>query len=91
MRHILIFFISILSINAQEKDANTIRTIYDLALTQSEAYENLRVLCKDIGHRLSGSEGADSAVVWGQRVLGKLELDTIYLQEITEPQGQRAA
>ena len=24
--------------------------------------------------------GADSAVVWGQRVLGKLELDTIYLQ-----------
>ena len=89
MRHILIFFISILSINAQEKDANTIRTIYDLALTESEAYENLRVLCKDIGHRLSGSEGADSAVVWGQRVLKKLELDTIYLQEITVPHWER--
>ena len=39
----------------------------------------------DIKYRLSGSEGADSAVVWGQRVLGKLELDTIYLQEITVP------
>ena len=81
--------ISFLSINAQAQDAKTIRTIYDLALTQSEAHENLRVLCKDIGHRLSGSEGADSAVVWGQRVLGKLELDTIYLQEITVPHWER--
>ena len=81
--------ISFLSINAQAQDAKTIRTIYDLALTQSEAYENLRVLCKDIGHRLSGSEGADSAVVWGQRILGKLELDTIYLQEITVPHWER--
>lgn len=89
MRHLIFFLISFLSINAQAQDAKTIRTIYDLALTQSEAYENLRVLCKDIGHRLSGSEGADSAVVWGQRILGKLELDTIYLQEITVPHWER--
>ena len=89
MRHLIFFLISFLSINAQAQDAKTIRTIYDLALTQSEAYENLRVLCKDIGHRLSGSEGADSAVVWGQRVLEKLELDTIYLQEITVPHWER--
>ena len=89
MRHLIFFLISFLSINAQAQDAKTIRTIYHLALTQSEAYENLRVLCKDIGHRLSGSEGADSAVVWGQRVLGKLELDTIYLQEITVPHWER--
>ena len=89
MRHLIFFLISFLSINAQAQDGKTIRTIYDLALTQSEAYENLRVLCKDIGHRLSGSKGADSAVVWGQRVLGKLELDTIYLQEITVPHWER--
>ena len=81
--------ISFLTINAQAQDAKTIRTIYDLALTESEAYENLRVLCKDVGHRLSGSEGADSAVAWGQRVLEKLELDTIYLQEITVPHWER--
>ena len=89
MRHLIFFLISFLSIYAQAQDAKTIRTIYDLALTQSEAYENLRVLCKEIGHRLSGSEGADSAVVWGQRILGKLELDTIYLQEITVPHWER--
>ena len=89
MRHLIFFLISFLSIYAQAQDAKTIRTIYDLALTQSEAYENLRVLCKDIGHRLSGSESADSAVVWGQRVLEKLELDTIYLQEITVPHWER--
>mgnify|MGYP001451037000 FL=1 len=89
MRHIIFFLISFSTINAQAQDAKTIRTIYDLALTKSEAYENLRVLCKDVGHRLSGSEGADSAVAWGQRVLEKLELDTIYLQEITVPHWER--
>ena len=89
MRHIIFFLISFLTFYAQAQDSKTIRTIYDLALTESEAYENLRVLCKDIGHRLSGSEGADSAVVWGQRVLEKLELDTIYLQEITVPHWER--
>jgi len=89
MRHLIFFLISFFTINAQAQDSKTIRTIYDLALTQSEAYENLRVLCKDIGHRLSGSEEADSAVAWGQRVLEKLELDTIYLQEITVPHWER--
>lgn len=89
MRHILPFIICFLSIHVQAQDEKIIRSIYDLALTKSEAYENLRVLCKDIGHRLSGSEGTDSAVVWGQRVLKKLKLDTIYLQEISVPHWER--
>ena len=42
MHEIPNIFDKLLSINAQAQDAKTIRTIYDLALTQSEAYENLR-------------------------------------------------
>jgi len=72
-----------------QDDQKQIRSIYDAALTESEAYENLRVLCKDIGARLSGSEQADKAVVWGEEVLNKLGLDSVYLQEITVPHWYR--
>ena len=39
-------------------DSAQVRAIHDEILDHSECYENMRVLCKDIGHRLSGSEGA---------------------------------
>lgn len=89
MKRLSLLLLSILPLYTQAQDDKMLRSIYDSALTESEAYENLRVLCKDIGPRLSGSEEADSAVVWGQRVLEKLNLDTVYLQEITVPHWER--
>jgi len=89
MRIIAILFCLLLSSTINAQDEKTLRTIYDLALTKSDAYENLRDLCKNIGARLSGSEEADSAVVWGQEILNDLELDTIYLQEISVPHWVR--
>ena len=53
----LIFFFSI-SVFAQNQDSVLIKKIYDETLSRGEAYENLRVLCKNIGPRLSGSVGA---------------------------------
>lgn len=89
MRLLTVFFSLIVMSNLYAQDETTVRKIYDLALTKSEAYENLRVLCKDIGPRLSGSEQADSAVVWGERALNKLDIDTVYLQEISVPHWER--
>ena len=89
MRILTILFYLLLSSTITAQDEKTLRTIYDLALTKSDAYENLRYLCKNIGARLSGSEEADSAVVWGQEVLNNLDLDTVYLQEISIPHWVR--
>lgn len=89
MKQLSLIFFGLLSVSIQAQDAKTLRSIYDIALTESEAYENLRTLCKEIGPRLSGSEQADSAVVWGQNVLEVLDLDTVYLQEITVPHWER--
>ena len=89
MRIFTLLFCLLIGSTLNAQDEKTLRTIYDLALTESEAYENLRDLCKDIGARLSGSEEADSAVVWGQNVLTNLGLDTVYLQEITVPHWER--
>jgi hypothetical protein len=89
MNQLALFLLSFSSFCAIAQDTKTLRSIYDLALSESEAYENLRELCKDIGPRLSGSEQADSAVIWGEKILKKLNLDTVYLQEIMVPHWER--
>lgn len=68
-----------------QDDSLLIRRIYDEALVNGECYENLRSLCKDIGHRISGSPQADQAVEWGQQLLLNSGFDTVYLQEIEVP------
>ena len=60
----LLLLFSFITVNIQSQDKEILREIYDLSLTKSKAYENLRELCKEIGPRLSGSEEADSAVAW---------------------------
>lgn len=56
---------------------------------QNPAYENLRVLTKNIGPRLSGSSNAQKAVEWGKQVLESYKLDTVYLQPIMVPHWER--
>jgi hypothetical protein len=63
--------------------------MYDFALTESSCYSNLRVLCKTVGHRLSGSENADKAVLWGEKTMRELGFDTVYLQEVMVPHWVR--
>lgn len=89
MNKLFLLLLVITNLATYAQDEKVLRSIFDKALTESQAYDNLRVLCKDIGPRLSGSEEADSAVVWGKRVLEALDLDTVYLQDITVPHWER--
>lgn len=78
------------SLNAQSKeDSLFIKKIYNNALTESPAYENLRVLCKDIGARITGSAEAEMAIYWGKQLLESYGFDTVYLQEIKVPHWER--
>lgn len=70
-------------------DSLFIRKIYDEALENGQAYENLRSLCKDIGARITGSAEAKMAVRWGKDLLDSYEFDNVYLQEITVPHWER--
>ena len=85
---IIILFCS-LFLKSQEIDSLKIREIYDFNLQQSNCYENLRSLCKDIGHRLSGSKSAQKAVEWAELLMKNSNLDTVYLQQITVPHWKR--
>lgn len=75
--------------SAQNPDSLFFRKLYDFALTESSCYENLRVLCKDVGHRLSGSPGAQKAVEWGEKTMKNSGFDTVYLQEVMVPHWVR--
>ena len=71
------------------KDSIIISNIYNEALSNGDAYSNLKNLCKDVGHRLSGSKGAEKAVQWGKIVLTRYGLDSIWLQPIKVPHWER--
>jgi hypothetical protein len=91
MKFLLLFLIMIglrFSSPAQS-DSLFIRKIYDEALERGEAYPNLRYLCKQIGHRLSGSTGAEKAVIWSKGLMESYGFDSVYLQEIMVPKWVR--
>ena len=87
----LLFSIGLLicfSVNAQD-DAQTIRKIYDNALTNGKSYEWLDYLSNQIGGRLSGSLNAERAVAWTKEELEKIGLDKVWLQPVMVPKWVR--
>ena len=61
-------------------DSIYIKKIANHALIQGKAYTQLRVLCKQIGHRLSGSPAMYKAEAWGSATLAQYGADTVYTQ-----------
>lgn len=85
----LIVFNTEANSQVNKEDSIAIRSIYDDVLSNGEAYENLRVLTKTIGHRLSGSPQASQAMVWGADLLEKYGADTVFVQPVTVPSWTR--
>lgn len=66
-----------------------IRSYFDAALERGHSYENLRELCKDIGHRLTGSEGAVAAEKWGAQKMKEYGFENVRLQAFEAPHWVR--
>jgi len=93
MKKTTTFLLSLLtgSVLAQTPDSVAIRTIYDEALSHGKSYDWLRHLTKQIGPRLSGSDGAQKAVDWAKQVMEKEGFDRVFLQEAMVPHWVRGA
>ena len=91
MKKLFIFCLFLLPfyLKCQTNDSVQIRALYDFNLTEGNCYENLRSLCKDIGHRLSGSNSAANAVKWAEILMNNTNLDTVYLQQVMVPYWER--
>lgn len=74
---------------AQNSDSGMIKKIVDEVMTNATAYSNLRVLCKQVGQRLSGSDNYLKAVKLTQKMLKVAGAETVYLQECMVPHWVR--
>ncbi len=97
LKHILlvpVIFITF-SINAQTtsytKDSLQLRKIYNLTLTEGEAYNWLDYLSNNIGGRLSGSRNAQKAIDYTKAELEKIGLDSVWLQPVMVPKWTRGS
>lgn len=89
---VCLFLLSISLLSAQENtedDAFFLKSIFSTALSDGQAHDWLRSLCKDVGPRLAGSPGAAAAVVSMQRLMDTLGFDTVYLQACMVPRWDR--
>jgi len=86
---VLISFLVSFGVFAQKEDSLQIRRLFDAALVDGHAYENLRSLCKDVGARLSGSAEADEAVIWAKSLLESYDFDTVWLMPVKVPHWVR--
>jgi hypothetical protein len=90
MKRLLCLCLGLLAATAHaQSDSAIVKKISDEILLRGEAYENLRVLCKTIGHRLSGSPQQDKAIAWGQALLERSGADKVWLQPVTVPKWIR--
>ncbi len=85
---LLICFESNSQVTAKE-DSITLRKIFDTALLEGMSYDWLDDLSNEIGSRLSGSYGAEQAVLYTQEKLNELGLDKVWLQPVMVPRWTR--
>ncbi len=84
-RFLLLFTICTSSGLAHAQDSLALRKIFDEVMLHGTCYDNLRVLCKQIGNRLSGTPQAAKAVEWGAKMLTEAGADLVYLQPVDVP------
>lgn len=81
--------LSALVSNGQNADSVTFKNIATQILTQGKCYDDLLVLCKTVGHRLSGTEAASKAVAWGEMAMREAGCDKVWLQPVQVPVWHR--
>jgi len=89
-RKFVISFLILLSIrlNAQEPE-KVLKSVFDEALTDRTAYNNLEYLCKNTKGRIAGSPAAEKAVEFTRDALKAAGADTVWLQRVPVPHWVR--
>lgn len=86
----IVFIVIILgNAQAQSEDSIFIKRIANEVLVNSNAYNNLRVLTKQIGSRLTGSPKMVQAEQWGEKALKAAGADNVWLQACMVPHWVR--
>ncbi|MBX7181166.1 MAG: M20/M25/M40 family metallo-hydrolase [Bacteroidia bacterium] len=74
---------------AQNKDSILIGKFFEFEKSKGLSYSLLRSLCKQVGHRLSGSPNAEKAVNWAEAEMQKLQPNRVSKQACMVPHWER--
>jgi hypothetical protein len=91
MKQLLLPFLFLPFFADAAEDSAMLKKIREEVLMHGACYENLRVLTKTIGHRLSASPQAAKAVQWGLKAMKAAGADTAWLQPVWVPHWERGA
>lgn len=72
-----------------QDDSVMFRKIANEIMVHGNCYNDLRVLCKTVGHRISGSPEAAKAVAWGEKAMKQAGADKVWLQACDVPYWYR--
>lgn len=76
-------------LTAQQTHTEIALHLKNKGLQDPMAYELLKDLTSNIGHRLSGSKNFEEAVQWGKKELVKAGADSVWLEPVTIPHWVR--
>ncbi len=83
---IIVLILVLLSSGMKSQDTGKVlSSIFDEALTDRSAYNNLEYLCKNTRGRIDGSPAARKAVEFARQALIKAGADTVWLQKVPVP------
>lgn len=94
MKNVYYLFVTIIILSSHKLDAHNspsqndsiiVSQIFEETLANSDIPEHLRILSKEIGNRMAGSEQAEQAVKWIELQLRELKADSVYLQPVQIP------
>lgn len=74
---------------ARAEPGASVARILAESLRAGQAYSKLQALCERAPKRLSGSEGAEAAVVWAKQALEADGLENVHLEDCRVPVWQR--
>lgn len=74
-----------------KEDSIQVQKIAKNILNDNTMHNDLKILCKDIGNRLSGSEAAEKAIKWGVKTLKEAGADSVWLQPTLVPKWVRGS
>ena len=86
---VTLFILAASNVFSQKEDSVFIKRISDEVLSNGKAYENLRHLTKQVGQRLSGSQGMVKAEQWGLQLMQESGADKAWMQECMVPHWVR--
>ena len=89
-KNVLLALALIVSLSSfAQTDEEMLQKIYQTALTEGQSYQWLDHLSNKIGSLLSGSLGAERAVVYTKEIMESLDFDRVFLQPVMVPKWVR--